>query len=126
VAVVCDSVGSAVSRNPVNLVVRPALAHVGSVDLDNGSVDLVRTESSSQSRSINDVQEVANRVEVLDRARRFGKLLSLFVNEPIPQILRERIRQSWSIRNELLEGQHELADEFHWVSLVHLMRVSVG
>ena len=94
--------------------------------LAEGSIDLMRIEASSQCGSIDDVKQVPNCVEILNLIGGLIEFLGFFVDQSIPQVLRHRIWHDWSGWDVLLECPHELADEFHWVGLVHLIRVSVG
>ena len=70
----------------------------------------MRTEASSERGAIDDVEQVPNCVQILLRIGRFCQLLSLFVNQPIPQILRHWIRHDWVAWDILLERPHKLAD----------------
>jgi hypothetical protein len=126
VSVVPNSVRAAVSRNRINLIVSPDFGHIAPVNLGKSSVHLMRGEASGKSGSVYDVQEISDCVEILGLVGRFSQLLSFFVDESIPQILRHRIGHKRTLWDALLIRPHELADQFHWVGLIHLIFVSVG
>jgi hypothetical protein len=80
------------------------------MDFSESSIDLMRTEASSERGTIDDVEQVPNSVQILLRIGRFCEFLSLFVDQSIPEILRYRIGHDGSGRDVLLKRPHKLAD----------------